>query len=78
MDWAVYPGLKVSKSINKKPHILCWPKTKPKTLLNVEQNSALVVSLQLLIAYKFYDNVMVALLITFINVKMYGVSHKLH
>lgn len=74
MDWAVYPGLKVSKSVNKKPHILCWPKT----LLNIEQNSALAVSLQLLIAYKFYDNVMVALLITFINVKMYGVSHKLH
>ena len=53
-------------------------KAKAKTLLNAEQNSAPTVSLKLLTAYKFYDNVIVVLLITFINVNMWYKSQKLH
>ena len=36
------------------------------------------VSLQLLTAYRFYDNVIVVLLITFINVNVWFKSQKLH
>lgn len=68
MDWAGYPGLKVFKSINTTTttnKITSIVLVSSKTLLNVEQNSAPSVSLQLLIANNFYGNAIVVLLLTF-------------